>query len=70
MDKLTPREAAEQARVSVALIYGLCAQGRLAHYRVGGEGRRGRILIDPADLDAFMRGCRRERHPLLEGGDA
>ncbi len=53
--RLTPKEAAERARVSVALIYKWTSEEqRLPHYRAGGKGRRGRILIDPADLDAFL----------------
>jgi excisionase family DNA binding protein len=63
--RLTPRQAAKLAGVSGSLIYRWCAEGRLAHYRVGTSGRRGRILIDPADLDRLMRECRREVHPLL-----
>jgi hypothetical protein len=31
-----------------------CRPCRLAHYRVGCRGRRGRILIDAADLEAFL----------------
>ena len=27
---------------------------RLPHYRLGGQGRRGRILIEEADLEAFL----------------
>lgn len=34
--------------------------------RLGAGGRRGRILIDPADLQAFMQECRVETHPLLD----
>ena len=52
--KLTPKEAAERAGVSVSLIYQWCAEGHLPHYRVGTRGRRGKILIAPEDLDAFM----------------
>ena len=66
--KLTPREAAHRARVSTSLIYSWCSEGRLAHYRLGATGRRGRILIDPADLDAVIEECRRDRHPLLASG--
>lgn len=66
MDKpLTPKQAAERAGVSVSLVYAWCDEQRLAHYRVGREGKRGRIRIDPADLDAFMRTLRQEQHPLL-----
>jgi hypothetical protein len=40
--------------VSPSLIYQWCEQRVLTHFRVGGKGRRGRILIDPADLDALL----------------
>jgi hypothetical protein len=35
-------------------MYQICDEKRLAHYRVGGQGRRGKILIDPRDLDRFL----------------
>jgi hypothetical protein len=54
MAKLTPKLAAEHADVSQQLIYLWCEERRLPHYRLGGAGKRGKILIDPADLDAFM----------------
>jgi len=63
--KLTPKQAADQERVSVSLIYQWCAEGRLPHYRFGRDGRRGRILIDPADLEKFITECRKERPSLL-----
>lgn len=52
--KLTVKEAAEKAGVSESLVYEWCESRRLAHYRAGGQGRRGKILIEPADLDKFM----------------
>lgn len=64
-DRLTPKQAAKRAGVSQSMIYTWCAEGRLAHYRLGAEGRRGRILIDPADLEKLMQECRKGRHPLL-----
>ena len=67
--KLTPKQAAEREGISPSLVYRWCEEGRLPHYRVGAVGRRGRILIDPADLNAFMGKCRRERHPLLVEGE-
>jgi excisionase family DNA binding protein len=70
MPRLSVRQAARAAGVSESLIYAWCAERRLAHYRVGAAGRRGRILIDPADLDAVMRTCRADRHPLLAVEDA
>ncbi len=55
---LSPAEAAEQAGVSQSLIYQLCDERRLVHYRVGRKGKRGKILIDPRDLDEFMASCK------------
>lgn len=57
---LTPRQAASQLGVSVSLIYQLCRQAALRHYRVGGIGRRGRIVIDEADVQSYQASCRRE----------
>lgn len=51
---LTVKEAAEYAGVSVSLIYSWCEQRRLAHLRLGGRGKRGKIVIRPADLDSFL----------------
>lgn len=62
---MTVKEAGKYAGVSPALIYQLCQEQRLAHYRFGTEGKRGKILIDPKDLDTFMKECRVERHGLL-----
>lgn len=56
--KLTPQQAAERLGVSRSLIFQLCREQRLTHYRVGGRGKRGRILIDEADLDALLTECR------------
>ena len=56
--KLTVKEAAERAGVSPALIYQWCDERRLVHYRLGGRGRRGKILIGQDELDAFLDSCR------------
>jgi Helix-turn-helix domain len=64
--KVTVKDAGKHAGVSPALIYQWCQEQRLPHYRFGSEGRRGRILIDIADLEKFMQECRVARHPLLE----
>lgn len=55
---LTVKQAGQRAGVSPALIYQWCQERRLPHYRMGGQGRRGKILISPADLDAFLEGCK------------
>jgi excisionase family DNA binding protein len=60
--KLTPKQAAERAGVSRRQIYVWCDERRLAHYRLGSKGSRGRIQIDPADLDRLIEECRQERH--------
>lgn len=62
---MTPKEAADRIGVSPSLVYQWIDEQRLAHYRFGGEGRRGRILIDPDDLIHFMQTCRVGPHPLL-----
>lgn len=55
--RLTVQQAATRAGVCVNLVYNWCQSRRLAHYRLGGEGRRGRILIDDSDLEAFLQAC-------------
>lgn len=62
---LTVRDAAKAAGVSQSLVYQWVKEKRLACFRMGGLGRRGRILIDPADLAVVIQECRQERHPLL-----
>ncbi len=63
---LTVVEAASIAGVSPSLIYGWCAELLLPHFRFGTKGRRGKILISPAELETFMQSCRVETHPLLD----
>ena len=59
--KLTPKQAAAHAGVSPQLIYQwTTVEKRLPHYRAGGLGKRGRILIDEADLEAFLASLRVE----------
>lgn len=66
---LTVKEAAIRAGVSPSLVYVWCHEQRLPHYRVGAEGKRGRIRIAPADLDVFMASLREGRHPLLTAAE-
>src|SRR5215510_3403815 len=56
---LSVQEVAEQLRCSQALVYGLCAKGRLPHYRIGMG--RGAIRILDEDLAAFLECCRSEQ---------
>lgn len=51
---LTVKMAAERLSVSEALVYSWCASGLLPNYRMGRKGKRGKILIDPDELEGFM----------------
>lgn len=57
---LTVKQAAERAGVSLALIYGWCQAGVLAHHRLGLPGKRGCIRIADDDLDGFLASQKRE----------
>lgn len=61
--KLTPKQAAERAGISPSLVYDWCATRRLRHARAGRAGRRGKILIEEGDLEAFLRAL------VVEAGD-
>lgn len=54
MAKMSIKQAADRTGFSTSLLYQICAERRLPHYRLGRNGKRGKILIDEADLDAFM----------------
>jgi excisionase family DNA binding protein len=62
---LTPRQAADRLGVSLSLVYQLCDELTLAHYRVGGKGKRGRIRIDEAEVERFRESCLREASPPI-----
>jgi hypothetical protein len=62
---LSPKQAAARACVSVGLIYAWCQSGQLSHLRVGAPGRRGKILIDPCDLEAALAAFRVADRPSL-----
>jgi excisionase family DNA binding protein len=51
---LTPAEIAERYRISASLVYAWCAEGSLPHARLGKNGRRGKIVIEKSDLEAFL----------------
>jgi excisionase family DNA binding protein len=58
---LTVKQAAERLRVSTALIYALCAGGKIVYERYGLG--RGTIRISDEDLEAYRRAARVE-HPV------
>jgi len=64
---LSIKQAAERACVSPAMIYQWCSEKRLPHFRFGGKGRRGKILIDPADLESFLASCKVTPGAFLPG---
>jgi len=51
---LTVKQVSERLLISASLVYSWCEDHLLAHYRMGGKGKRGRILIEEAALDAFL----------------
>jgi len=55
---LTVRDVAGVLQVSIACVYGMVAEGKLAVHRVGTG--RGSIRIEKADLEEYLAGCRKE----------
>jgi excisionase family DNA binding protein len=51
---LTVKQVAERLRISASLVYCWCEDHMLPHYRMGGKGKLGKILIEEAALDAFL----------------
>ncbi len=66
--KLTTKQAATRTGLSQSLLYQLCKERRLPHFRIGGRGRRGRLLIDEADLLAFMNAHRIDSSVVRQDG--
>jgi excisionase family DNA binding protein len=58
--RLTVREAALEAKVSMSMVYQWCHERRLPHLRLGGRGKRGRIGIEDTDLKSFLQTLRIE----------
>jgi excisionase family DNA binding protein len=65
MGLLTPKQAHVrlEKQVSLNTIYQAIQERRLPHYRVSGGGKRGKILIDEADLLAWLDGCKVQAGP-------
>ena len=51
---LTAKQAAEKSGVSISLVYQWCKEGLLEHMRLGGNGKRGKVMIDSLSLDKFL----------------
>ncbi len=54
MARVTPSEAAKLIRVSLSIMYRWISSKQLPHYRLGAQGKRGRIMIETTDLDQFV----------------
>jgi len=61
---LTVKQVAERLRISASLVYSWCEDHLLPHYRMGGNGKRGKILIEETALDAFLQSCKVEGRPF------
>ncbi len=51
---ITPRQVANRLCISLSLVYQLCRQQQLKHYRFGAEGKRGRIRIEESEVDRYL----------------
>ena len=40
--------------ISPSLCYQLCQEGRLGHVRIGGAGKRGKIVVREGDIERFL----------------
>ena len=54
---MTVKQAAERLEVSKSLVYRLVEEKRLSCIRIGQRGRRGKIVIREADIEAFLQEC-------------
>ena len=61
---LTVKQVAERLRISASLVYSWCEEKMLPHYRMGCKGKRGKILIEEAVLDAFLQSRKVEVKPV------
>ena len=69
-DLLTVRQAMDLVPIGRSSFYQLLNSGLLPHYRVSVTGSGpGRILIDRADLEAFLAGARQAATRALERVD-
>ncbi len=62
---LSPREAAMRLGISLSLVYQLCKDGQLEHYRLGSRGKRGRIRIALSEVERFLAESVRRLQPTL-----
>lgn len=51
---LTVKQAAQRVGVSVALVYSWVNKKLLPHFRFGAGEKGGKVMIEEADLEAFV----------------
>jgi len=61
---LTVKRVTDKLRISASLVYSWCEDHFLPHYRMGGKGKRGNILIEETALDAFLQSRKVEGKPV------
>ena len=61
---LSVKEVAARLGCSPALVYLLCSERKLAHFRLGTA--RGTLRVEETDLEAFVAVCKVEAHSLSE----
>jgi excisionase family DNA binding protein len=54
---MTVKEAAAKMKISESLVYQLVTEGRLRCFRIGSQGRRGKVVISAEHIDAFLKTC-------------
>ena len=54
---MTIKEAAKRLEISPSLCYRLVEEKRLGCVRIGQKGRRGKIIVREADVEAFLKEC-------------
>jgi excisionase family DNA binding protein len=57
---MTVKAAAERLEISLSHCYRLIEEGRLPHRRIGQRGKRGKIVLDEADIKRFLKSCQVE----------
>ena len=65
-ERLSVTQAIKVLGLGRLSIYKLCQERKIRHYRLG--EKRGRIMFDPKDLDAYLESCAVEVEPAGDEG--
>lgn len=63
---MTVRQAAERLGISASLVYALCRDGVLKHFRHGRPGKRGTIRIPEQAVAEYIASCERRPYAAME----